>query len=199
MMIIKSTLGLALIALTVSLLPSLAFASNEYSPDYCAFGVSFPDEPHIEQKCEVVDSETKCFDEVSYTKVFSSMDASISVRVICNAIDAKIYNNYSAQVMEATLRAMTDKNVITTFDTSFSEDELYKQAGLVGEGEIGMTSTIYVAQLWIDAGSAMSLEAELIGDPSNEADTMFSDILKSVGFRVKLDPNVKPTTEPVSE
>ena len=39
---------------------------------------------------------------------------------------------------------------------------------------------IYIAQLWIGQKSAMTVEAELIGDALSEADQLFSDILRSV-------------------
>ncbi len=155
-------------------------ASFPYSPGYCEFSAAFSAEPYIEHRCEGEDGD-KCYELVSYTKVYD-MATTVNVRVICSAIDPEVYKTYSAQIMEKTLRAMTDQNVVKTFDTSFREEDGYKQAGLVGEGQVGRLSTIYIAQLWIGKGSAFSVEAEMIGEKNDDADAMFSDVLKSVRY-----------------
>ena len=162
-------------------LPALAEdTSVTYAPDNCQFSMTFPGEPYITRRCDD-ENKSKCYDQVSYTQVFD-MAATVNFRVICNPIGRDVYENYSAEVMEATLRAMTNKSTIKTYDTSFREDNGYKQAGLVGEGRVGQMGTIFIAQLWIADGSALSVEAELLGDAHDKADTMFSDVLKSIHF-----------------
>jgi hypothetical protein len=158
-------------------------ATIPYSPDTCEFSIAFPAEPTKEKKCEDGDSK-RCYEKVSFTKVFD-MAATVNVRVICSPIDKAIYDTYSPEIMEKTLAAMTDRSVVKTFDTSFrDEKELgFKQAGLVGEGHVGQLSTIYIAQLWIGKKSAFSVEAEMIGDTTNDAEQMFSDILRSAHFK----------------
>ncbi len=166
-----------ILALLALYLPSFAFA-QDYSPEGCDFSITFPAEPYIEEHCEA----DQCYKEVSYTKVLD-LNTSIKIKVICNPVGDDIYTHYSAEIMKETLKAMTDQSVIQTFDSSFREEEHYKQAGLVGEGLKGLTSTLYIAQLWIAKNSALSIEAELIGDASDEADTLFSDILKSIQYK----------------
>jgi hypothetical protein len=176
---------------------------STYSPEYCEFAVTFPGEPYTIQRCDENDDK-KCYDLISYTQVYD-MTETVNFRVICSKIGEDVYKSYSAEVMAATLRAMTDKNIIKTFDTTFREEENYKQAGLVGEGQTGRSSTVYIAQLWIGSHSALSLEAEMIGGPSEKGDKLFSNVLKSVHFKdppkeeEKADEEKKPEEEKKKE
>lgn len=151
-----------------------------YSPAPCDFSVTFPSSPYTARKCDDED-KTKCYDMTSYTKVYD-MASTVNFRVICNKIDESVYKHYSAEVMEATLRAMTNRTVVQTFDTTFRTEDNYKQAALIGEGQSGILSTIYIAQLWIGHGSALSVEAEMIGEAHDDADKLLSDVLKSVHY-----------------
>lgn len=176
------------ILLVLLALPPLALAQDKtessasvYAPDFCDFTATFPKEPYVTRQCEG-DNKDRCFDLVSYTQVFG-LSSTVNFRVICNPIDAQVFSAYTPEVMQATLRAMTRGSVAKEFDASFREEETYKQAGLVGEGLSGQTATIYIAQLWIGQNSALSVEAQLIGEAYEEADTLFSDILKSVGLK----------------
>lgn len=169
--------------------------SYTYSPDNCEFAITFPDEPYTSRRCE--DQEkTKCYDIVSYTQV-RDLSSTLNFRVICNPVDSNLYEDYSAEVMEATLRAMTKQSVVEEYNSRFREEEEYKQAGLVGSGRVGRQDTIYIAQLWIGKQSAFSVEAELIGNASEATDQLFSDILKSSKFTgVKVIPEPKKTDAP---
>ena len=151
-----------------------------YTPEGCQFSVTFPSEPHKVERCEGEDGK-KCYDLMTYTQTYD-MAASVNFRVICNPIDKEIYSHYSAEIMEATLKAMTKNTIVKTYNTSFREEKNYKQAGLVGESEVGRSSTIYIAQLWIANGSALSMEAEMVGEQNEHADLLFSEVLKSVGY-----------------
>lgn len=175
------------IALLALLLFPLAAQAQEkekkesvYKPEFCEFSVTFPEEPYKTHRCDGEDNK-KCYDLVSYTQVFE-LDATVNFRVICNPVDNKVRETYSGDVMKATLQAMTRDSVVKTFETTFREEKEYKQAGLVGEGNMGRTPTIYIAQLWIGNHSALSVEAELIGENSDPADELFSRILKSVRY-----------------
>ena len=151
-----------------------------YSPDFCEFSVEFPSEPYSSRRCE--DEEKKrCYELVSFTQVYD-MSSTVNFRIICNPVNKSVYKDYSAEVMQTTLRAMTRKTVVKEFNSDFREEENYKQAGLVGAGASGRTPMIYIAQLWIGKQSAFSLEAELIGEAHGAADTLFSDILRSVHY-----------------
>ena len=165
---------------------SPAFAAEEkapvtYSPDFCEFSVTFPDEPYKTERCDDPEKK-KCFEQTSYTQVFD-LSSTVNFRVVCNKIDESVRKTYSGEVMQKTLQAMTKGTVVKTFDTSFREEDGYKQAGLVGEGKVGRLPTIYIAQLWIGDSSAFSVEAELIGSDSHDADVLFSEVLKSVHFK----------------
>lgn len=152
-----------------------------YSPDFCEFSVTFPTEPYQSRNCQE-EAGNQCYDLVSYTQVFDML-STVNFRVICNPVNDGVFEEYSPEVMEATLRAMTKNSVVKEFDSSFREEEAYKQAGLVGEGLSGRTPTIYIAQLWIGQKSALSVEAELIGEPREDADQLFSDVLRSVTLK----------------
>ena len=161
-----------------------------YSPDFCEFSVTFPDAPYTSRRCED-EEKTRCYDLVSYTQVYE-MSATVNFRIICNPVDPSVYKDYSAEVMQGTLRAMTRQTVTQEINSAFREEDGYKQAGLVGEGRAGRTPMIYIAQLWIGRQSAFSVEAELIGVAHEAADTLFGDILKSVHYS-----GIKPVEPPV--
>ena len=157
-------------------------AKHSYSPASCEFEITFPEEPYTVRKCENENDPKTCYDKVSYTKVYS-LDATVNFRVICNPISESVYNEYSAEVMKLTLQAMTKNSVVEEFESSYREEESYKQAGLIGEGHVGRTPTIYIAQMWMGKKSVLSVEAELIGEAMEDADALFSDVLKSVGLK----------------
>ncbi|MCC7304626.1 MAG: hypothetical protein IT558_00035 [Alphaproteobacteria bacterium] len=165
-------------------------APYTYSPEHCQFTVTFPSEPFIKQKCDqdeahgrMNDKRRQCYDEVSFTKVYE-LSATVNFRIICSDTGDQIYKTYDDHLMELTLRSMVNQDIVKTFDTSFrDEKELgYKQAGLVGEGKLGRTPTIHIAQLWIGKKSVLSVEADLVGAANDEADKLFSEIMKSIRF-----------------
>jgi hypothetical protein len=154
---------------------------HAYAPEHCEFEIQFPEEPLSSHRCD--DSTGKrCYDLVTFTQVYE-LSATVSFKVICNPIDTGIQEQYSPEVMEATLKAMTEGKMLKSFNSSVREDAAYKQAGLVGEGRVGRTPTIYIAQLWIGQRSALSVEAELIGEADEAADRLYSDILKTIRYR----------------
>ncbi len=165
-----------------------------YSPDHCEFTIAFPDAPYTARRCED-ETKERCFDLVSYTQVYE-LSSTVNFRVICNPVDKSLYDDYSAQVMEATLRAMTKNSVVDEYNSDFREEDGYKQAGLAGSGKVGAMPTIYIAQLWIGKQSALSIEAELIGEAHDTADKLFSDILKSVRYSGVKKKNAPKKTVP---
>lgn len=170
----------AFLALMVLTAPTFAHA-EDYSPEFCNFSVTFPEAPHTQKKCDG-HAEDRCYEESSYVKVFNQ-EASLKFRVICNPVDESAYNHYSPKVMKETLRAMTADHTLQVFETSYSDEKHYKQASLIGEGQEGITPTLYVAQLWIAKSSGLSVEAQLIGGQNDKADQAFSDILKTIKFK----------------
>lgn len=154
-------------------------SAHTYAPSFCDFEVSFPDAPYTSRRCDA-NNPDNCYNIVSYTKVFD-MASTVNFRIVCNPISQEVYEAYSPDILKATLRAMTKQSVVDEFNSSYREEETYKQAGLVGEGMSGRTPTVYIAQLWVGQNSALSVEAELIGESSEDADKLLSDVLKSVG------------------
>jgi len=164
-----------------TILDDKEYLSKTYAPDFCEFTVTFPSKPYKSRNCEGGDQD-RCYELISYTQVYE-MSSTVNFRVICNPIGDEVLDAYSPEVMQATLKAMTKNSVVEEYNTSFREEDHYKQAGLVGEGLVGRTPTIYIAQLWIGEKSALSVEAELIGEPMEDADTLFRDVLASAGHR----------------
>jgi hypothetical protein len=162
-------------------LPAFAEESARYAPDHCGFEITFPEASSSARQCDGAD-QSKCYDLVSYTKTFD-MDASVRVKVICNPVGDDIYKRYSTDVMEATLKAMTNKKIVETFEMNSRDEGSYKQSSLIGAGQQGTESTLYIAQLWIDRKSAFSVEAELLGSQNEEAEQFFSQILQSVHLK----------------
>jgi hypothetical protein len=188
--------------LALAFLPGIAQAAEPaiaYSPEFCEFSIAFPEEPYKTKRCEDEDTQQRCYDQISYTQVYE-LSSTVNFRVICNPVDEKVRETYSGDVMKRTLEAMTKGSVVQTFESTFREEDGYKQAGLVGEGQMGRTPTLYIAQLWIGDHSAFSVEAELIGEANDESDTLFSDILKTVHYKGdKKSAKEKKETEEESE
>ena len=155
-------------------------ATPKYSPDYCQFTANFPEEPYITHKCDGEGMET-CFDLISYTKVFD-LSTTITVEIICNPSTPEMYEEFNPQVMEDTVRAMTKDTVIEAYEIKGIQEKEYRQTGLLGRGRKGLNDTIYIAQLWIANNSIMSVEAELIGEQSDESDKHFAQILRGIGY-----------------
>lgn len=154
-------------------------AEYAYSPKYCEFSITFPEEPYKTQNCD--DEGKRCYEQVSFTKVYA-LSSTVNFRILCNPIDKDLFDQYTPDVMESTLRAMSKSRIVNTYNTDVREEPGYKQAGLVGAGRIGQTPTIYLAQLWVGKQSVFSVEAELVGEPDEAADLLFSVILKSVKY-----------------
>ncbi len=189
--LIVRTPAFAGVTLLLIFAPSaLAGEPAAYSPEHCEFSVAFPEAPAVRQRCEKENNE-RCYDLASYTEVFQ-LSATVNFRVICNPSGEDLFKQYSGKIMEATLRSMTEPGIVKTFETNFREEKEYKQAGLVGEGKVGVTPTIYIAQLWIGHKSVMSVEAELIGEADESADALFGEVLKSVHFKGDVEAKEEP-------
>ncbi len=154
--------------------------TNEYSPEYCDFIASFPESPMVIKQCEKQDDPSTCYNLVSYTKVFG-LSSTVKVEVICNPVTPEMYEHFTPKVMEDTVRTMTKDKVSKEFNVDSKEEEFYRQAGIVGQGRKGVHDTLYIAQLWTTQNSIMSVEAELMGEQTPEADLLFANILRNIG------------------
>ena len=152
-----------------------------YQPEYCDFTAAFPEEPIVSQQCEKEGDESTCYELVSYTKVFE-MSSTVSVNIVCNPVTPEMYEYFSTEVMENTVREMTKESVVETFNVSSSEKENYRLTGLVGQGKKGLHDTLFIAQLWLSENSIMSVEAEISGQKHSAADELFAGILNHVGY-----------------
>lgn len=164
-----------------------------YSPDYCDFRAGFPTEPLMETKCDGGENRDQCYDRAGFVQTFG-LNSTVSLTVTCNPIDADVKERYDEEVMIKTLEAMTDENVVQTYSTSFKRDEQgrYKVAGLIGEGMVGVTPSIYIMQMWLGDRSAMIVESQLIGAQFEESDALFRDLLMNIRYK---DDNEESVTD----
>lgn len=153
-----------------------------YAPQYCDFTALFPEQPVIRRQCEDPANQETCFQIVSFTKVFD-MSSTVRAEIICNPSTNEMYDYFEPDVMEKTVRAMTKETVIEAFRVDTVVEDDYRQTGLVGKGRKGMDDSIYIAQLWIAKNSIMSVEAELSGEPNEQADKLFAEVLGNIGLK----------------
>lgn len=153
----------------------------EYSPDYCDFTASYPEQPLMNKHCEDPTKPETCFALSSYTRVFE-LSSTVRVDVICNPATPAMFEHFTPEVMEKTVRAMTKDSIIEEYKVSGNEKEGYRQTGLVAQGRKGLDKTLYIAQLWVSDSSIMSVEAELSGEQRPEADQLFAKILGNIGY-----------------
>lgn len=160
--------------------------SKKYSPDYCEFTANFPEEPLVNNFCEKEDDPSTCYNLISYTKVLE-MASTINVEIICNPATPEMFAEFTPQIMEDTVRKMTEGNILETLNINTREEEGYRQTGLIGRGRKGLDDTIYLSQLWVSEQSIMSVEAEMSGVQTEEADKLFADILRSIGYEKEIE------------
>ncbi len=172
--------------------------NKKYSPDYCEFTANFPEEPIVNNYCEKQDDPSTCYNLISYTKVLD-MASTINIEIICNPASAEMYAEFVPQVMEETVREMTKKSAVETYDIKTREEEGYRQTGLIGKGSKGLDDTIFLSQLWISEKSIMSVEAEMSGAQSAEADQLFADILRSIGYTKEIEAPAPSESEEKEE
>lgn len=183
----KRLLTILSTALAIFIHSSPAHAEGEYvySPAYCDFTATFPEEPQISKMCEDKDP-TACYDLVSYTKVFD-MASTVQIDIICNPSTEKVYDSLTAEKMIETVINMTKDTVLKTDNTSSRDGEGYRQAGLVGTARMGMDESIFLAQLWSSKTSLMSVKAQLIGEQRDASDELFAKILRTIGHKAEIN------------
>lgn len=164
--------------------------SFTYAPATCDFTVTFPGQPDIQEVCE----NGQCYDQVTFIKVFD-MDASLSFSVTCSAVNEDTAAAYTPDVMRTTVRAMSRGTGVERFETNILQEDKYRMASLIGEGLSGRVPMIYIGQLWIGESSAFVIKAELVGPQHEEADRLFSDVLRSARLKPPADPEATPESE----
>jgi hypothetical protein len=151
-----------------------------YSPEHCDFIANFPEKPLVTYQCEDDNDNSTCFNLVSYTKVIG-LSSTVKVELICNPATQEMYEYFEVDIMEASVRAMTKDKVIKEFNIDSRDGKGFRQTGIVAQGRQGLHDTLYIAQLWIAENSILSVEAELMGEQTAEADFLFANILRNIG------------------
>lgn len=152
-----------------------------YQPEYCDFFATFPGEPIKSRRCEE-EAPDRCYDLVSYTKVFG-LSSTVRAEIICNPLPEGAYADYTPEVMKQTVESMALGEVMQGYEPNVIEETNFKQAGMIGRGRAGMGDTVFVAQLWVGKRSILAVQAEMMGEPSEEADAHFAEILRSIGYQ----------------
>lgn len=152
-----------------------------YEPEYCDFFATFPGEPIKSRRCEQ-ENPDRCYDLVSYTKVFG-LSSTVRAEIICNPLPEGAYDDYTPEVLKQTVESMALGEVMQGYEPNVSEEANFKQAGMIGRGRAGMGDTVFVAQIWVGRRSILAVQAEMMGEPSEEADAHFAEILRSIGYR----------------
>lgn len=152
-----------------------------YEPEYCDFFATFPGEPIKSRRCEQ-EAPDRCYDQISYTKVFG-LSSTVRAEIICNPLPEGAYDDYTPEVLKQTVESMALGEVMQGYEPNVVEEANFKQAGMIGRGRAGMGDTVFVAQIWVGRRSILAVQAEMMGEPSEEADAHFAEILRSIGYR----------------
>ena len=159
---------------------------GRYAPDFCDFEITFPEKPHLAQKCL---PDGKCYNLHSYTMVYD-LRTTVDVSVTCNPSGPADFKRYNEAVMKAALTGMISQRNLDDHQIQYREDKQTRSASLSGTGTTGTQDKIFTAQIWAGQNSLFTVQAELIGGQHEQADAVFSEILKSI----KLKDAKKPET-----
>ncbi len=147
------------------------------APTGCDFQITFPEKPYRSEKCDEVGA--RCYAVNNFTRVFD-LHTTVNFRITCNPSPEGALERYSGETLKTVLKGMIDNNTITEYDLHFNESEKTKLASLTGTGKVGLTPMIYTAQIWVGPNSLFTMEGELIGKGSTEADDLFAGIISSI-------------------
>jgi hypothetical protein len=153
-------------------------ADYVYIPKDCEFRLTYPEEPSTAEACNP-DNPLQCHQVSNFTRVYA-LDSSVRINTTCNPAETGMLTRYSSEVMQYTLQTMA-KPRVDEFETGFNDHNIAKQAVLLGNKKLpDGTERVFMAQLWIGKKSVFTIEGEVSGASSAEADLLFSNILKSV-------------------
>lgn len=160
-----------------------------YSPDHCDFEITFPEKPYLTQKC--MPDGKSCYNLYSYTMVYD-LRTTVDISVTCNPSTPADFKRYNEAVMKAAMAGMISERNLDNHTINFKEDAETKSAALSGTGITGTQPKIYTSQIWIGKNSVFTVQAELIGSEHKQADTVFSEILRSAKIKKKDSPASTP-------
>lgn len=181
------------IAMALLMMHQPAMAKDfSYSPDHCAFTITFPEKPVIEESCKAsplreddndkgAGQDKNCHEIVSFNKVFSA-DSSLHVRASCNSSSNKQYMRYSGADMKEALEKLLATEDVSDHKASFDRlsDSDVKRAGFLGYGKRKDTPATIIGQLWLSPKSMFTLQVEMTGTSDKKADAMLASILRSL-------------------
>lgn len=160
-----------------------------YTTDFCDFEITFPEKPYLAQKC--LPDGKNCYNLYSYTMVYD-LRTTVDVSVTCNPSTPADFKRYNEAVMKAAMTGMISERNLDSHSMNFREDKETKSAALSGTGMTGAQPKIYTSQIWIGQNSVFTVQAELIGSEHKQADTVFSEILRSAKAKEKSADAPKP-------
>ncbi len=153
-----------------------------YSPEFCEFEMTFPEQPITLRSC--ANGNSDCFNLQSFTYVYD-MQTTLEVTAQCTKSTPESYGQYSETVIKTVLNGMVKRANVNEFELNVQEmeDQKTRQGSLLGTGRSNGQDKIYNAQIWIGQNSIMTIEGHTIGLSNEKADEAFADILASVGVK----------------
>ena len=168
---------LALVFAFLLSLPASA-ADFVYAPQNCEFKVTYPEHPSIAEACNPEDPKD-CYEVSNFIQVLAA-DSSVRINSTCNNAEPGMLERYSGDVMQYTLGTMA-KQQVDEYETGFNDHGIAKQAVVLGnKKQPDGSEGVYMAQLWIGKKSVFTIEGQITGTASAEADAIFSAIFKSI-------------------
>lgn len=168
------------------------------APPGCDFQITFPAPPYSSRRCPD-DAGGRCYDLTRYTMVYD-MSTTVDVRFSCNPLLPGQYDQYNEGVTRTVLNGMAARANVMQSRTNHTQEGEIRRTTVSGTGMTGRQEKIYVAQIWTSPLSILTMEAELIGGEHTVADTVFSDILRSVGMKKPpAEDNTGDATPPASD
>ncbi len=150
-----------------------------YAPEGCEFRIAFPEKPYITQKC-TSGADKKCEEIVSYTRVIN-IDTSVNFRVICSPATATQIDGYTEEDMRGTVEQMASEAGLEPNEAEVIKEDDFTSATVVTIGNRGEREVFYTSQIWVGKKSIMSLEGDMSGPESADADKIFTEVLKNTG------------------
>ena len=170
--------------------------SSRYSPEFCDFEITFPEEPYTAKRCP--QGAKQCYNMTSYSMVYGS-STTVDVNVTCVPSKPQNYNRYNDRVIRSALNGMVQRAQVEDFEINTEELEDIRRGSLTGTAANGNENRVYNAQLWVGQNSVMTIEAKMVGRRHTEANTTYADILKSIQRKQLEEINPSSGEEAIEE
>ena len=144
-----------------------------YSPEFCDFEVTFPEEPYTSQRCTRNKNGSKnCYNRTTYSMVYN-LRTTLNIKVSCVPSTANKFDRFKGHVIRSALKGMARSANVQDSTINISETEETRKGVLNGSGP-------YSGQLWVGQNSILTVEATITGRPNREAKTVYNDVLRSI-------------------